>query len=190
MAHHQHHRPDCLRHPSRLSLWVGISPLLFTLFIISYFCLCSVPTSFWQDASIWALDPLSISPLTSWSLSIPPFTPNFIPLLYLLLSSFFAGSLHPLAGHFIAEHYIWDGLEQETYSYYGILNIFAYNVSTLLPLSYHVLILSLTGRLPQRTPRLPLHPLDPSSPPQKARTRILRHHPFASFLAGGDMEFY
>ena len=47
---------------------------------------------------------------------------------YLIESSFFAGSLHPLAGHFIAEHYLWDGLEQETYSYYGCLNIFGYNV--------------------------------------------------------------
>ncbi|KAF9255974.1 hypothetical protein L218DRAFT_1029237 [Marasmius fiardii PR-910] len=50
------------------------------------------------------------------------------PLLYLLFSSFFAGSLHPCAGHFIAEHYLWDGLEQETYSYYGPLNLLAYNV--------------------------------------------------------------
>ncbi|KAG5643699.1 hypothetical protein DXG03_009748 [Asterophora parasitica] len=50
------------------------------------------------------------------------------PLVYLIASSFFAGSLHPCAGHFIAEHYLWDGMEQETFSYYGWLNVLAYNV--------------------------------------------------------------
>jgi sphingolipid delta-4 desaturase len=71
-------------------------------------------------------------------------------LFYLLLSSFFAGSLHPCAAHFIAEHYLLkdltentpDGQEadekivgvrelaQETTSYYGWLNVLCYNVST------------------------------------------------------------
>jgi sphingolipid delta-4 desaturase len=49
---------------------------------------------------------------------------------YFLMSSFLAGSLHPCAAHFIAEHYLWDGLGQETYSYYGPLNVLAYNVSS------------------------------------------------------------
>ncbi|CRK30883.1 hypothetical protein BN1708_005313 [Verticillium longisporum] len=56
------------------------------------------------------------------------------------LSSFLAGSLHPLAGHFIAEHYVYETVtpEQrdpnnavpvpETFSYYGPLNFLTYNV--------------------------------------------------------------
>ncbi|PNS14140.1 hypothetical protein CAC42_6653 [Sphaceloma murrayae] len=72
---------------------------------------------------------------------------------YLIFSSFLAGSLHPCAGHFIAEHYVFDrdGVERkytedvrkasaskkealksievpETFSYYGPLNFFTYNV--------------------------------------------------------------
>ena len=76
------------------------------------------------------------------------------PLAYFVLSSFLAGSLHPCAGHFIAEHYILTSTKaatstvserhsgkasavapapnvpkpEETYSYYGPLNFFTYNV--------------------------------------------------------------
>lgn len=68
-------------------------------------------------------------------------TCGWYAMFYLLISSFFAGSLHPCAAHFIAEHYLMnpdpaadmsDGsslmLAQETTSYYGWLNILCYNV--------------------------------------------------------------
>lgn len=48
-------------------------------------------------------------------------------LLFLLLSIVVAGSIHPCAGHFLAEHYVTEG-EAETYSYYGPLNRLTYNV--------------------------------------------------------------
>ena len=48
---------------------------------------------------------------------------------YFLLSAFFGGGLHPIAGHFISEHYnLHNSSDQDTFSYYGILNIFTYNV--------------------------------------------------------------
>ncbi|KAK7732927.1 sphingolipid delta-4 desaturase [Botryosphaeria dothidea] len=64
---------------------------------------------------------------------------------YFLASSFLAGSLHPCAGHFIAEHYVFErqppeardaataaamklAPPPETFSYYGPLNFFTYNV--------------------------------------------------------------
>jgi sphingolipid delta-4 desaturase len=87
----------------------------------------------------YALRPLFVHPikLNKWQviniitqaavMAVFIYFAGWIALLYLLVSDFFAGSLHPLAGHFIAEHYVFkEG--QETYSYYGPLNKLAFNV--------------------------------------------------------------
>jgi sphingolipid delta-4 desaturase len=46
---------------------------------------------------------------------------------YLAFSTLFALGLHPLGGRWIQEHYLTDP-EQETYSYYGILNKVCFNM--------------------------------------------------------------
>ncbi|PKA60152.1 sphingolipid delta-4 desaturase [Apostasia shenzhenica] len=48
-------------------------------------------------------------------------------LAYLILSTFVGGGMHPMAGHFISEHYIFHP-DQETYSYYGPLNLITWSV--------------------------------------------------------------
>jgi sphingolipid delta-4 desaturase len=50
-----------------------------------------------------------------------------VSLLYLLSSLFFAIGLHPLGARWIQEHYLTSP-PQETYSYYGKVNILALNV--------------------------------------------------------------
>src|SRR5262249_53896488 len=49
-------------------------------------------------------------------------------LLFLGLSFFFAVGLHPLGARWIQEHYLVHGTDQETSSYYGVLNVPALNV--------------------------------------------------------------
>ncbi len=52
-------------------------------------------------------------------------------LFYLFMGSIFGGSLHPISGHFIAEHFEFID-SQATYSYYGPLNWITYNAG------YHI----------------------------------------------------
>lgn len=49
-------------------------------------------------------------------------------IVFLLLSFSFSVGLHPLGARWIQEHYLTHSVEQETYSYYGGLNLVAFNV--------------------------------------------------------------
>lgn len=58
-------------------------------------------------------------------------TLGYRALVYLTLGTFFGLGFHPLAGHFISEHYMFHK-GQATHSYYGPLNFLVFNVG------YHV----------------------------------------------------
>jgi sphingolipid 4-desaturase/C4-monooxygenase len=105
-----------------LSSFLG--KLFFLTFQIFFYALRpglvhSIPFTKWTFGSIifQALFDMTILKFYGWK-----------PILYLLFSSFFAGSLHPMSAHFIAEHYLFSEFSQETWSYYGPLNLLAYNV--------------------------------------------------------------
>ncbi|MEO5683510.1 MAG: fatty acid desaturase [Chitinophagaceae bacterium] len=53
---------------------------------------------------------------------------GFKAIMFLLFSFFFSIGLHPLGARWIQEHYLTSGEEQETHSYYGVLNTVAFNV--------------------------------------------------------------
>ncbi|ELU12872.1 hypothetical protein CAPTEDRAFT_173907 [Capitella teleta] len=87
----------------------------------------------------YAFRPLFLRPKPVTSLEIMNFVVQFAfdlviyhffgwrSLVYLALGTFLALGLHPVAGHFISEHYMFKK-GYETYSYYGPLNAITFNV--------------------------------------------------------------
>jgi sphingolipid delta-4 desaturase len=129
--HMEHHRFQGIAGidvdvPSKLEGMIFINALLKTVFVLI-------------QSLLYVFRPLLIKPkspgfweLVNWSvcLVVAALTYSFFghkSLVYLCLSSLLGSGLHPIAGHFIAEHYVWIK-GQETYSYYGPLNIVCFNV--------------------------------------------------------------
>jgi len=87
----------------------------------------------------YALRPMLLNPKPMEPLEVLNFAVQFVfnclvyyllgykALLYMLAGSLLGMGIHPMAGHFIAEHYMFMK-GQETYSYYGPLNLLTFNV--------------------------------------------------------------
>ena len=87
----------------------------------------------------YALRPLIVNPKAACKLEVFNFILQIIfdifvykyfggkALFYLIAGSLLGMGIHPVAGHFISEHYMFS-LNAETYSYYGILNKVTFNV--------------------------------------------------------------
>lgn len=110
-------RTSAMRHPLAKVLWLLAFPFVGGLFR-SY----AQKPDRWEWANIILV--IGFDLLLFVLLGPVAFT-------YLAISAYVSGSLHPVAGHFIHEHYLWDP-GQETYSYYGPLN------AVTLNLGYHV----------------------------------------------------
>uniref|UniRef100_A0AC11BXL9 Delta 4-desaturase, sphingolipid 2 n=1 Tax=Ovis aries TaxID=9940 RepID=A0AC11BXL9_SHEEP len=101
--------------PARKLLWLVLQPFFYSLRplcvhpkAVTRMELCNALVQLAADATIYAL----------WGLK---------PMVYLLASSLLGLGLHPISGHFVAEHYMFlKG--HETYSYYGPLNWITFNV--------------------------------------------------------------
>ena len=68
----------------------------------------------------WIVQILFLAGITYWL--------GFKGFSFLFMSFFFSIGLHPLGARWIQEHYLTLSKDQETYSYYGILNSVAFNV--------------------------------------------------------------
>jgi sphingolipid delta-4 desaturase len=99
----------------RKLLWVFLQPLFYSLRPLAVNP--KQPTK-WEFINITCTVLFDLAILYTWGIR---------GLLYLVLGTLFGMGLHPVAGHFIAEHYVMN-TGQETYSYYGPLNWLTFNV--------------------------------------------------------------
>jgi sphingolipid 4-desaturase/C4-monooxygenase len=107
---------------------VGRSALRKLVWLVFYVFFATLARGFLRRPSRW--EKVNIAVQLVANVAIVHFA-GWTAVSYLALSVFFGFGLHPVAGHFIHEHYLWSEA-QETYSYYGPLNHLTLN------LGYHV----------------------------------------------------
>lgn len=107
------------RHPITKIIWLILHPLLHA---IRPFYKSPKPITGWE--LINTACQLTFDGIILYCFGIKP-------LVYLIAGTLFGLGFHPLAGHFISEHYLFSG-GQATHSYYGPLNFILFNVG------YHI----------------------------------------------------
>ena len=119
---------------------VGHSTLRKFIWLFFYVFFLTMARGFGQKPNRWEVFNIFVTTIST--ICIAYFLGSGA-IFYLLLSTFFGYSLHPVAGHFIHEHFIFKH-QQETYSYYGILNWVCFNVGYH---NEHHDIMNIPGRL-------------------------------------------
>jgi len=96
-------------------VWMSFQPLWY---LIRPLLIKPKNPGFWEAMNWGTVIAVNIVIYNSW---------GFKALFYMFLSGFIGSGLHPAAGHFIAEHYVFI-TGQETYSYYGHMHMIFFNV--------------------------------------------------------------
>jgi len=108
--------------------WVGRSPLRKALWLLLYPLFQTV-----RSFRVKEVPPLDAWTLTNLAIQIGVNVAVYVllgpkALAYLALALFFSIGLHPLGARWIQRHYLVGDGEQETFSYYGKLNLLTFNV--------------------------------------------------------------
>lgn len=96
-------------------LWVILQPLFYSL-----------RPFFMRPKPLENLELMNIIVQFSFDILVYYFL-GIKPVVYMIAGTLLATGLHPMAGHFISEHYMFKK-GYETYSYYGCLNAITFNV--------------------------------------------------------------
>ena len=101
----------------RKALWLLLYPIFQA--VRSFRIKAVPPLDFWTITNVAIVVVVDVAVYQVWG-------PRAFA--YLVLALFFSIGLHPLGARWIQRHYLVDGGEQETFSYYGKLNLLTFNV--------------------------------------------------------------
>lgn len=111
--------------PTRFEVeWLGRTRLGKVLWVVTYPFFGTMARGYLRPPQKWELIGLGVQLLANVAIVGGL---GWFALAYLLVSTYFAYGPHPIAAHFVHEHYLWSSA-QETYSYYGPFNRVALNM--------------------------------------------------------------